>query len=187
MPKLTSTDLRLKKLKRLAHKLAKDQSIPKHEALQKIAESEGFDSWFNLKKCIISQSPSNEPNLKRPFAHELPDDTTLTENCIGIDKDEEGRLKGEIKESHLNFVGKKFVSATAFRNELEHSIKDVISRSKKSFIIVIKVYIDTNTDSLIQSSKEFFDSILYRFDRVEILHVTRTDEQPFLNDFVFQQ
>lgn len=185
MSKLTSSDLRLKKLKRQAHKLAKLLSIPKHAALQKIAELEGFDSWFSCKKSIDASRQSNDDNLRKSYTHELHNGTLLTEQVAGVEKNADGLLNTRIKKSHLNFVGSQFLSPTAFRNELEHHIKDVIAVSKGSLIIALKVYIDQNTADLIHSSGDFFYSIQDRYPRIHEMDVTLVKDSDALNNFLF--
>lgn len=168
---IDTTNLRIDKLKRQAHKLAKDQSLPKHEALNKIAESVGFDSWLCCKKTIEANRLEEEAISRKAFAHELPKNATLTDQIVGVRKSSKGKIKVRIKESTLNLTGQTFISATAFRNELEHNIKNVIFSSKDSFVIALHVYINQNTANLLINASDFFYSIQDRYIRIHTMHV----------------
>ncbi|SEB17767.1 hypothetical protein [Marinobacterium iners] len=176
MPKLTPSELRLKKLKRLAHHIVKQDGLPKHEALEQVAHSEGFSSWRELKRRIIFNSNPNEENISAQYFHETGGNNGIPpEGMIGVERDENGEFIFKHRESHLSFVNQDFKNASDFRSHIESKIREIISNSKQHFLIAVKVYIDNDTASLIKNPDSFFPAIVNRYDRLHVILLEVTD------------
>lgn len=175
MPKLTSVELKLKKLKRRAHHYTKTHGLAKHEALEQVAQEEGFGSWRDLKQRITFNSPPDQENISKRYFHEVGGNSGVPpEGFIGMRIGEDGKPVFQHRESHLSFVGDSFNSASEFRTRLEEQIKSVISNSKGHFLIAVKVYIDNDIASLLKNPDAFFPAIVKRYDRLHaiVLEIT---------------
>jgi hypothetical protein len=190
MSKLTSTNLLLKKIKRDAHRLSKETSIPKHLALKQVAICAGFDSWFSYKNHIENSRLQPEADLKKLFAHEVDDDS-LPENIIGLTQHENDLCELKLKTSIFSLTNEHFKTSTEIRNRLEDKIKNLISDSKHLYSFNLTVFINQETSDLINDKEAFYGSIVDRYDRLYVLYVTVTDQglsiqsaQNILNDII---
>lgn len=151
MPKLSSVQFRLEKLKKQARKLSKTQGITRTEALEKVALEAGYASWFDCRKSILEAPSTNQTSSTKDSSN------------------------SKVRLSMLNYVGEPFRSLNAFRNRLESEIRSVITNSKHCQKICVRLYVDTPTMEMFDDPSSMFDSIMERYERLDYFRVIVRD------------
>lgn len=162
MSKIPPANARIEKIKKQAKKLAKELVISHADALEKVALSEGFPTWFECRTTILKNPP--------------PQDSRNT-------KIKKKPHNGKLRLSTLNYSDKEFESTNSLRNRLEREFKSIIKNSENFHSINVKLHINTDTAEMIGNTSSFFDSVLDRFDRISKFTVDVDDDYNGLAEF----
>lgn len=177
------SQFRLEKLKKQAKSLSKKRGITHSEALEVIAQQHGFQSWFECRAQLLKGDAKLEAPAKKVFAHEYDPAVHKAEDVRGVFPDGSGGHRFQERKSILNYTDEFFESINSFRNRLESSIRDIISRSKQHTAIDVLVYINSETSNLINNPEDFFDSILDRYERLTHLTIDIRDDGISIDEF----
>jgi hypothetical protein len=183
MSVITNSQFRIEKLKKLAKKTAKSTGVSHSESLEIIAQENGYRSWHECRSRIL-KNDNVEPTLKsKVFSHEFDPRLHSPLDVRGLFPDDSGGIRIQQRHSYLNYISENFETSNIFRNRLEADIKSIISNSKQHVQIDVTVFAHSNTLNKISNQQNFFDAILNRYIRLNILHVISRDDQIPLEEF----
>jgi hypothetical protein len=157
----TTPQLKIKSLKRQAHRLSKEKNVSKAEALQLVSKQHGYLDWHNCRENLLK----NE-RPKKHFAHEALKNDLLKPPIIGFDLNQNSGIDLNIKTSYIHAEEAYIPDMPSFRLFLDSYLRDVISSSKSNFAIILFINIDTFVGSLIKDKRAFFNAYIDRYPRL---------------------
>jgi len=180
MPAASNRQVKLKHIKCLASRFAKENQITKGEALEYLAKQRGYPSWKKLRRSMLDGNYQDTSKLSI-HNYNLKTDTDFLKQSFsrlrGISPNIEGGYQIQSRHSFLNYIGDDFENHKEIRNKLNTSIKDIVSRSKQHLYIQIYLWVNETTSKLIDNHENFFNLLIERYPQVFSLEVIIRDEQ----------
>lgn len=175
MQKYSSRQFQLKSLKRQAHRLAKEKSITKGEALQALAKENGFKSWQEFRDNVLQSTPSDFDKI--PF-QEYDSSKHSARQIIGVTPIGEGSNDLQIRISMLSLFDEHFENVKDVRDFFDRKITQIISSSKSHAFIFILLYLDADKNYVVVDFDGFLDNLKVHYPKIINFNVRFSSEPP---------